>query len=175
MTARRLAVAFVGCGYIADAYAQDLTTYPQLALLGVTDVDKPRAEALAARYGCLAYPSLEALLADERVDIAVNLTTHRAHYAVTAQCLAAGKHVHSEKPLALTDAEAQALVALARQKHVRLSCSPFTFMGEAQQTAGRWLREGRLGAVRVVYAEVNAGRVESWHPAPVEWKLGEMG
>ena len=96
----------------------------------------------------------------------VNLTIHHAHPAVITQCLEAGKHVHSEKPLAMTYAEARALVDLAEAKGLRLSCSPITFMGEAQQTAWKLIREGRLGTVRVAYAEVNWGRIESWHPAP---------
>ena len=49
---------------------------------------------------------------------------------------------------------------------LRLSCSPITYMGEAQQTAWKMIRSGQLGQVRVVYCEVNWGRIESWHPNP---------
>ena len=49
---------------------------------------------------------------------------------------------------------------------LRLGCSPSTFLGEAQQTAAALIRGGRLGTVRAVYAEVNWGRIETWHPAP---------
>jgi predicted dehydrogenase len=66
----------------------------------------------------------------------------------------------------MTYEEAQQLVDLADAKGLRLSCSPITFMGEAQQTAWKVIRDGRLGPVRVCYAEVNWGRIESWHPAP---------
>lgn len=166
MSDQELGVAIVGCGNIAGPYAETLTTYPQIELIGVTDLEIQRAHELATQFGCQVYPSLEALLADDRVELVVNLTTHHAHKAVTTQCLEAGKHVHSEKPLALTYEEAQELVELAREKGLRLGCSPFTLMGEAQQTAWKWIREGRLGTVRVVYAEVNWGRIESWHPAP---------
>ena len=62
--------------------------------------------------------------------------------------------------------EAQELVELARRRGVRLGCSPFTFLGEAQQTAWKLLREEALGTVRLAYAEVNWGRIETWHPAP---------
>ncbi len=159
-------VAIVGCGNIAAAYARDLAAYPEIDLVGMTDLELDRAETLAAKYGGQVYPSLEALLADPAVEVVVNLTIHHAHKEVTTQCLEAGKHVHSEKPLALTYADGQALVALAQQKGVRLGCSPFTYMGEAQQTAWKQIREGRTGPVRVIYAEVNWGRIESWHPAP---------
>jgi predicted dehydrogenase len=106
------------------------------------------------------------MLADDSIDLVVNLSIHHAHYEVITQCLEAGKHVHSEKPLSMTYAEAKKLVDLAEAKGLRLSCSPFTYMGEAQQTAWKAIREGKTGPVRAVYAEVNHGRIESWHPNP---------
>jgi predicted dehydrogenase len=166
MTNDRLGVAIIGCGNIAEPYARDIASYPQMELVGVSDIEHERAEELAAKYGCVAYLTNEDLLRDDAVALVVNLTIHHAHYAVVKQCLEAGKHVHSEKPLALTHEEAQKLVALADEKGLRLGCSPFTFMGEAQQTAWKTINSGRLGAVRVVYAEVNHGRIETWHPNP---------
>ena len=85
----------------------------------------------------------------------VNLTSHGVHAQVTAAALEAGKHVHSEKPMAASYAEARSLVELAAAKGVRLSCSPITFMGDAQETAWDLVDSGAIGAVRVVYAEVN--------------------
>ena len=166
MIEKKLGVAIVGCGNIAGPYLRDLVTYPEIEITGVTDLDLERAEALAAPYGLHIFPSLDDLLADDATDLIVNLTIHRAHKEVTARCLEAGKHVHSEKPLALNPEEAWGLVELARQKGVRLGCSPFTWMGEAQQTAWKQIREGRLGTVRVAYAEVDWGRIETWHPNP---------
>jgi predicted dehydrogenase len=132
----------------------------------MADLEFQRAEKLAGEYGRRAYPSAEAVLADEAVDLVVNLTIHHAHTQIITQCLEAGKHVYSEKPLSLTYEEAQGLVDLARRRGLRLGCSPFTYMGEPQQTAWKVIKEGRLGPVRLVYAEVNHGRIESWHPAP---------
>jgi predicted dehydrogenase len=161
-----LGAGIVGCGVIAGAYLDDLVRYPEVDLRGVADLQEGRARELAARKGVRAYSSPHELLADPTVDIVVNLTTHQAHREVSGRALAAGKHVHSEKPLALTVADAQALVELADRCGKRLSCAPATFLGEAQQTAMKVIRDGRLGPVRVVYAEVNWGRIESWHPAP---------
>jgi len=160
-------VGIVGCGNIAGPYARSLAEHDEIRLVAVTDVDAARAGTFAEEWGVRAQASLDALLADPDVDIVVNLTVHHAHYAVTKQALHAGKHVYSEKPMALEAAEARELVVLARQKGVRLACSPATFLGEAQQTAGSIIRGGELGAVRAVYADVNWGRIESWHPAPI--------
>lgn len=166
MGGRKLGVAVVGCGNIAGRYAETLRPYAQIELRGATDIDPARARAYVEQYGGLAYPDLDALLADDAVDAVLNLTIHTAHVPVTTAALQAGKHVHSEKPLAVTFAEAEGLVELARKHGLRLSCSPITFLGEAQQTAWKAIREGMLGRPRLAYAEVNWGRIESWHPAP---------
>jgi predicted dehydrogenase len=161
-----LATVIVGCGNIAKTYAKDLKTYPEISLLGFSDLDTARAEAFAAEFGGRTYPTLEAVLADPAVQLVVNLTIHHAHEAVIGQCLAAGKHVHTEKPLALTAAAARRLAAEAEARGLRLSSAPITWMGEPQQAVAAVLRSGELGRIRQVYAENNHGRIEAWHPNP---------
>ena len=85
---------------------------------------------------------------------------------VTKRALEAGRHVYSEKPMALRPDQARELIDVATRHGVRLACAPATFLGEAQQTAAAWIREGRLGTIRAVYADVSHGRIETWHPAP---------
>jgi predicted dehydrogenase len=160
-------LAIVGAGNIADRYAETIAAADGLTLVAATDLDRGRAEALVARSGGgTAYATLDELLADPDVDTVVNLTIPTAHAAVTATALEAGKHVHSEKPLALDYAEARELVALAARRSVRLSSAPATLLGEAQQTAWKLVRDGAVGRARVVYAEANWDRLERWHPDP---------
>lgn len=166
MSIKTIGIGIIGCGNIAGPYAQDLPNYSHVKLVGVADVEPTRAAALAAEHNCRAYSTVDELLADPSIDLVINLTIHHAHYDVTTRCFQADKHVYSEKPLATTYAEAQALVELAQRRGLRLGCSPFTFLGEAQQTAGKIIREGRLGDIRLAYAEVNWGRIETWHPNP---------
>jgi predicted dehydrogenase len=163
---RAIGVGIVGCGNIAMPYAHDIAAKPELRLVAATDLDRSRAETLTAAHGGRAVGTLDELLAED-LDIVVNLTVQGAHAEVTRRALEAGKHVHSEKPLALTPDEAWSLVALARERGLRLGSSPFTLLGEAQQTAWKAIRDGCIGDVGVVFAEVDWGRIESWHPAPV--------
>ena len=159
-------IALVGCGNIADRYAASITAADGLELVGATDLDPRRAQTLVAKHGGTAYPTLEAVLADGAVETVVNLTVPDAHAPVTAAALEAGKHVYSEKPLALTYREAEELVGLAHRRGVRLSSAPSTLLGEAQQTVWKLVREGAVGTVRVAYAEANWDRLEEWHPDP---------
>lgn len=159
-------VALVGAGNIAARYAEAIAREATLELAGATDTDGARADALVAEHGGVAYPSLAALLADDAVDTVVNLTIPQAHVEVTTAALEAGKHVHSEKPLALRHADAVALVELAAARGLRLSSAPATLLGEAQQTLWKLVRDGVVGRVRAVYAEANWDRLEGWHPDP---------
>jgi predicted dehydrogenase len=161
-----LRIALVGSGNIADRYAAAIAAAPELELAGATDLDPSRAEALVAAHGGRAYADLAAVLADDAVDTVVNLTVPQAHVEVSAAALQAGKHVHTEKPLALRHEEALQLVELARLKGVRLSSAPATLLGEAQQTLWKLVREGVTGKVRAVYGEANWDRLETWHPDP---------
>jgi predicted dehydrogenase len=163
--AKPLRIGIVGCGNIAGPYARDIAAKPELRLVALTDLEPSRAEALAREHGGRAVPTIDDVIAES--DLVVNLTFQGTHYAVTKQCLEAGRHVHSEKPLALTSAEAHELVDLAKAKGVRLGGSPFTLMGEGQQTAWKALRGGAVGTLRAVHVEVDWGWIESWHPAPV--------
>src|SRR5882672_1889378 len=121
-----LGIGIVGTGNIAGGYARDALTHPEIRLVAATDLDPSRAAVFAASHGIRAHPTLDALLADDAVDIVINLTVHHAHFDVTKRALEAGRHVYSEKPLALRGTEARELVELAAARGLRLGCSPST-------------------------------------------------
>ena len=161
-----LGVAIIGCGDIATHYAEDIARQPHVYLVGVFDLDPERAAAFAARYGARMYRSLAEAVDDPAVAIVANLTSHRAHVEVSSQAIRAGRHVFSEKPMALTADDALGLLRLADAHGVRIASAPIVNIGEMAQTARRWVDDGRLGRVRLAWADVNWGRIERWHPAP---------
>lgn len=163
---KKLKTVIVGCGNIATQYSEQVTKYSNIELAGFSDLMPERAQEFAHKYGGKAYASLDEVLADDSVKLIVNLTIHFAHVEVITRSLNAGKHVHSEKPLATSVAEAKALVELAESEGLRLSSAPSTFLGEPVQTLARELRTGKAGPISALYAEVNHGRIESWHPNP---------
>jgi predicted dehydrogenase len=165
-TESAMGVAIVGCGDVAHHYANGIGSHPEIALVGAFDRNPGRAEALLAGTTGSVYRSLDDLLADPSVELVLNLTRQRQHLDVTVRILEAGRHAYSEKPLAPTFAGASSLVDLAEAKGVRLACAPLTALGDAQSEAWRIIDSGRLGRVRVVYAEANWGRIETWHPRP---------
>lgn len=161
-----LGVGLVGCGNIAGRYAEDIGRQPHLQLVGATDADGERGLAFATEHGIRAFRGLDEMLADPAVEIVAILTPGRSHATLTRRCLEAGRHVFSEKPLAMTATDARELVTLAAEQGRGLAAAPIVAMGELVQTARRWVAEGRLGPIRLVYADANWGRIESWHPDP---------
>nr|NOY81283.1 Gfo/Idh/MocA family oxidoreductase [Kiritimatiellota bacterium] len=161
-------IAVVGCGQIAQHYARSLLSRPdRVRLAGGYDIIPERTMEFATEYGGRAYPDFQAVLDDPEVQIVANLTTQQAHAEVSEPALLAGKHVHSEKPLACTREDGRRLLRAAQQAGTILSCSPFTFMGEAQQTAVKAIRGGSVGRVLAVYAEMNWGAIERHNARPI--------
>jgi len=157
--------AFVGCGAVAEKYAAGLDASP-LSPVAVCDLDADRAASFAAATGATAYTDLDTLLDATDAPLVVNLTSHGAHAAVTERALRAGRHVWSEKPLALGAERARDLVAFAARHDRALGCAPLTPDCEGQRLARRALDDGRLGPVRLAYAHAHVGRVTEWHDAP---------
>lgn len=161
-------IGFIGCGKIAGPYAQSARQRPErLRIAAAYDLDPQRAQAFVAEHGGVACRTLEELLARPDVDVVANLSIHTAHAATTRAALEAGRHVHSEKPLATTREEAAALVGLAEEKGLLLGCSPFVILGEAQQTLRRAIQDGIIGRPLEVVAHIMHGRPELRNPNPV--------
>src|SRR5258708_2425313 len=108
-------VGIIGCGTISDIYFQTGQNFEILDIVACADLVSASAQAKAEKYGVQAM-SVPELLADPTLDIVINLTIPKAHAEVALAALQAGKSVYSEKPLALERADAQTLLALAREK-----------------------------------------------------------
>lgn len=164
-----LNVGVVGCGMIADIYLKNMTSVFSgvLHARGVCDMNRELARQRAEQYGLeQCYDSYEAMLADPEIDVVLDLCPPKAHYALNRKAIEAGKHVYSEKPLAVTFAEGASLVALAREKGVRLGCSPDVPLGALIQTARKLVEDGAIGRVIGATANLVKQGVESWHPNP---------
>jgi predicted dehydrogenase len=159
------AIGVIGTGNISEAYWKGSAHFPGLQIVACADANPDAACAKAGAWGIAAL-SVADLLADPRIDIVLNLTTPQHHVDVGLKALAAGKHVYSEKPLAVTLAEAQRLVAAAESTGLRVGCAPDTFLGGSHQTARAALDAGVIGEVVAGSAFMMVPGHELWHPNP---------
>ena len=103
-----------GVGALGRHHARVWAATPGASLAGVFDTDRDRAAAVASEFGCRAFDSLEALVAETRA-LSVAVPTV-AHHAVARQAILAGCDVLLEKPMTTTLAEADELIALAADR-----------------------------------------------------------
>lgn len=113
-----LKVGVVGVGALGQHHARVYAELPEAQLVGVVDRDAVRAQAIATRHGCRVFADAAALAAEvDAVSVAVPTAFH---LAVAGPLLEAGRHVLVEKPITATLEEADALIALAARKDLRL-------------------------------------------------------
>lgn len=158
-------VGIVGCGTISEAYINGCRGFDILDLVACADIDRSRADELAEEHGLRAY-SVDELYADPDIQIIINLTIPSAHAEVTLAAISAGKHVYSEKPLAVSREDGRRILEAATERGLRVGCAPDTFLGGGLQTCRKIIDDGWIGdPVGATAFMLNAGP-ESWHRNP---------
>ena len=160
-------VAVIGCGNISGIYLHNLTkTFDNVNVYAIADLIPANTKAKSEEYGIARIMTLEEILADENVQIVLNLTTPPLHYSISKQALLAGKHVHSEKPLSISYAQGKELVQIAEERDLFLGCAPDTFLGGGIQTCRKIIDDGLIGDVIGANAFMMCHGHETWHPNP---------
>lgn len=119
MTVKTLRAAVIGAGRLGRHHAAKYAESPDLELVAVADLSESRASEVAARHGCRAVRDFRDVL--DGVDlVSVAVPTER-HLEVARACLEADVHVLVEKPIARTVEEADALIAAAAARGLRLA------------------------------------------------------
>ena len=165
-TDRTTNVGIIGCGAIIAQYLANFRRLGDINLVAVADLDPARAQAVADSYDGVRALTVEALLADDDVDLVLNLTIPAAHAEVALRAIAAGKSVYGEKPLAATTAEARQVLDAARTAGVVVGCAPDTVLGTGIQTARKAIDDGLIGKPISATATMVTPGHERWHPNP---------
>lgn len=162
---KELGVGIIGCGNISTTYFSLSPLFKGLKVLACADLNVQAAQARAEEYGVKAQ-TIDELLANDELDVIVNLTIPDAHFPVSKAILEAGKHVYSEKPLVLTLEQGEELRSIAKAKNLSVGCAPDTFLGGAHQLARKYVDEGGIGRITSGACYVMSPGMEMWHPNP---------
>ncbi len=162
MTAMQdLKAGVVGTGFIGVVHAEALRRLG-IEVLGVVGSSPERAAAKAI---APVYPSYEALLEDDRVDVVHLTTPNRLHYPQAKQALAAGKHVVCEKPLAMDSDQSAELVELAEASGLVHCCNfNIRFYPQCHEARAR-VQAGEVGEVW----NVHGSYLQDWLLLPTDW------
>ncbi len=161
-----LAVGLIGCGDVSDIYFANCSRFASVTIVACASRTAEHARAKAARYGIPRVYGVEELVAAPEVEAILNLTSPQAHVPITRAALESGKHVYTEKPLALSVTQGADLLELARRRGLRVGSAPETFLGARLQACRRALDDGLIGEPVGASAFVVSPGHEWHHPNP---------
>lgn len=163
---KKTQVGVIGAGNISSIYLKNAQWLEAIDVVAIADMNREAARARAAEYDIARTLSVAELLADDDIELVLNITNPASHAQVALDVVEAGKSVYNEKPLTLTRQEGKKLLALAEQKGVLVGCAPDTFLGAGHQTARKLIDDGAIGRPVAATAFMMGWGMEMWHPNP---------
>jgi len=168
---RKLGYAIVGLGQYADVILPRFAECRHSRLTALVSGSMDKARRYGAQYGVpdqglYTYDTFDTIRDNPDVDIVYVILPNGLHHEYTLRAAAAGKHVMCEKPMANTAAEAEDMIAACRAASRKLMIGYRCHFEANNREAMRIVRDGELGAPRIVTAEhgFNIGD-------PAQWRL----
>ncbi len=172
-----LRVGVLGAGMIATVRYGVLPNLSwiedKVSVVAIADPVRERAAEAAKEFAIPeAYDSLDAMLEQAELDAVINLTPITFHGETSLKILRAGKHLATEKPIASSMDEADAIVETAAAQGLTIVCSPPDALFPAYDEARRLVADGAIG--KVAFARVRsshagpAGSLSGW-PLDPTW------
>jgi len=148
----------IGCGVIAPTHASAMDKIENARLVAVADVLEDKAQQFAEKHGAAHYyTNYNELLARDDIDAISVCTPHHLHAPVVINAAKAGKHALVEKPMAITMAEADEMIAECEAANVKLGAVFQHRFDPAAQCIRKAIDEGRLGKL------VRGGSYTKWY------------
>jgi predicted dehydrogenase len=154
----KIRVGHIGCGSVSGAYLPVMTKHPNIEVVSVCDIIPDRARKRAEQFKVPnVYPNIDAMLAGAEFDFLVNTTSMPSHYPVNKKGLQAGKHVWSEKPMALEVSLGRELIALAQKQGVGFWAAPNCVTSPQFAFMARTIASGKIGKVTASHGTYGHG------------------
>lgn len=170
MSLNKLKVGIIGTGFSAGAQIEAIKRLPCAEITAIAASSMEKAERKAAEWGIPCwYDDAYALIRDPDVEVIHNCTPNHLHYPLNKAALEAGKHLLSEKPLALTSTESAELSALAEQSQaisgVSFNYRHYPLIAHLKET----IASGVLGRT----FHVNGGYSQDWllYETDSNWRM----
>lgn len=161
----KVRVAVIGCGSISKyRHIPEYAAHPNVELVAFVDPVIERAEHYADQFGAKAFADYETMLIEVKPDAVSVCTPNALHASMSIAAAKAGAHVLVEKPMAVTDAEAEAMIQAASDNGVRLMVGHNQRLMPPHVKAKQILESGVLGKVLTF-------RTSFGHPGPEGWSV----
>jgi UDP-N-acetyl-2-amino-2-deoxyglucuronate dehydrogenase len=158
-----LRFGLIGCGRIAPHHVNAIRTLPAAELTAVADIIEDRAYRFADDYGADPYLNYHDLLERPDIDIVCICTPSGLHAQMAIDAANAGKHIIVEKPMALSLADADAMIAAAKANNVKLCVAFQNRYNPPIKDLRAAVESGRLGRLLLGNATVRWYRAQEYY------------
>lgn len=162
-------VALIGCGTIHSFHADALAACPDTELKAVVDIDISKAERASVKYGCKAFQDYKEVLAGTDIDSIHICTPHYLHSEMAIEAMKAGKHVLTEKPMAISVKECEDMIQASEKTGMQLGVCFQNRYNTTSQYIKRLLLSGKAGRVLAVKASVTWLRGKDYYSS-ASWR-----
>lgn len=162
MSVSPIRVAVIGLGLVSAAHLDGYTALSDCELVAVCDLDPGKTRAVADRLEVRGTLNYQELIEDPAIDALVLLLPHTLHYPIARSALLSRKHVCIEKPLTVTEKEADELIALAAERHLTLALAENTRFVTAYVEAEKLVKQGSIGAIRMIRGFIPDQILSEW-------------
>jgi predicted dehydrogenase len=159
----------IGCGRIAPKHAESIVALEEAELVAVCDNVPELVQNFAAKYGAEPYEDYRELLKRPDLDIVTIATPSDLHAEIGIAAARAGKHVMTEKPMAMTLKSADSLIAACREAGVKLAVIHQNRFNKSVKLLRRALEEGRFGKLTHGQATIRWNRDDNYY-AQAPWR-----
>ena len=167
-------IGLIGCGHIAETYFRAEKYFNNIKIIKCADINEKASKRCALNFGIKSV-TVNELLKDNEIEIILNLTIPKAHYQISKKALINGKHVYSEKPLAINLNDGKKLLKISKKKKLYLGNAPDTFLGGGIQKSKELVEKNIIGNVKLGNAVFAFPGIQSYHPNPEPWFTKKEG
>ena len=161
-------IGLIGCGHIAETYFRAEKYFNNIKIIKCADINEKASKRCALNFGIKSV-TVNELLKDNEIEIILNLTIPKAHYQISKKALINGKHIYSEKPLAINLNDGKKLLKISKKKKLYLGNAPDTFLGGGIQKSKELVEKSIIGKVKLGNAVFAFPGIQSYHPNPETW------
>lgn len=160
---KRIGFGIIGAGMIAATHAAAVKSNSNCHLVGVFDSVKGKAKAFCEKNGGIPYEDQEEFFANPEIQAVSIATPSGVHLESALAALRAGKHVIIEKPLEITPERCDQILALAREKNLKVSGVFQSRFYAAPRLIKKAIDEGRFGKLTLVDAQIKWFRSQEYY------------
>ncbi|WP_168121512.1 Gfo/Idh/MocA family oxidoreductase [Paenibacillus sp. HB172176] len=168
MNTKQLKVALLGAGAIAEHHLKAIEATEGFVNGAIVDIDRSKAEVIAAKYGIRAYVDYKEMFEQEKPDVAAIALPHFLHLETALYAAERGCHLMLEKPMALSTEECDRIIEAGRKHDIRILIGHTQHYMAENRLAKQILDSGELGELVMIHDVRHANYFQQSRP---EWFL----